>query len=177
MAFDIIQFFPLLLLLLLILDKAGFDLNISQFFWNYLVGRKTRYFWNNSSVYFFNIDIGVGQGLALFPILLVLYLLPVFHIFEQRSKNLKIPVSVISFVDNVLFISQDKSFHTSNSKLFCSYQIMLLFLKQFGLIIEHGKGEVLYHCRVQGVFNLPLLDLTILESPMSQTSFSLYLHN
>jgi len=97
---------------------------------------------------------------------LALYLLPVFQIFEQRSKNLKIPVSVISFIDNGLFISQDKSFHTSNSKLICSYQIMLLLLEQFGLIIEHGKREILYYSRAQGVFNLPLLDLTFLGGPI-----------
>jgi len=93
---------------------------------------------------------------------LALYLLPVFHIFEQRSKNLKIPVSAISFVNNRLFISHNKSFHTSNSKLFCSYQIILLLLEQFGIIIEHGKREVFHYFRAQKVLNLPLLDLTIL---------------
>jgi len=40
---------------------------------------------------------------------------------------------------------------------------MLLLFEQFGLIIEHGKREVLYYFRAQGFFNLPLLDLTILE--------------
>jgi len=44
-AFDITQFFPSLnyQLLLLILDKAGFDLKISNFFKNYLVGRRMKY--------------------------------------------------------------------------------------------------------------------------------------
>ena len=97
---------------------------------------------------------------------MALYLLPVFHIFEKRSKNLKIPVFIISFVDNGLFISQDKSFHTSNSKLFCSYQIMLLLLEQFELIIEHGKTEVFHYFRTQKVFNLSHLDLTILGGPI-----------
>ena len=165
MAFDIVYFFLSLnyLLLLLILEKAKFDPNISQFFWNYLVGRKTKYFWNNFSSSFFNVDIRVGQDLALSPILLVLYLLPVFYIFEKRSKNLKIPVSAISFVNNRLFISQNNSSYTSNSKLFYSYQIMLLLLEQFGIIIEHGKREVFHYFRAQEVFNLPLLDLTILK--------------
>jgi len=40
-----------------------------------------------------------------FPILSALYLLPIFHIFENHLKNLNIPISVLSFVDNGLFIS------------------------------------------------------------------------
>ena len=135
------QFFPFFnhQLLPLILDKAGFDSKISQFFWNYLVGRKIKYLWNNFYFSLFNVNVGVGQNFTLSPILLVLYLLPVFYIFEKRLKNLKIPISVISFVDNGLFVSQNKSFDVSNSNLFCSYQIMSSLLKQFGLVIEHGK--------------------------------------
>jgi len=61
------------------LDKAGFDPKISCFFGNYLVGKKTKYFWNDFSSPFFNINVGVGQGSALSPILSALYLIPVFH--------------------------------------------------------------------------------------------------
>ena len=59
LAFDIFQFFPLLnhYLLTLILGKAGFDLRVVKFFSNYLVGRKTQYFWNSFSSLFFNFDI------------------------------------------------------------------------------------------------------------------------
>jgi len=94
-----------------------------------------------------------------------MYLSSVFQIFEKRLKILKILVSVISFVDDRLFISQDKSFDISNSNLFCSYQIILLLLKQFGLI-KHGKTEVLHFSRTYRTFNHPLLDLTILGSPI-----------
>jgi len=61
-------------LLTLILGKVGFDSRVVKFFSNYLIGRKTQYFWNSFSSLFFNIDVGVGQGLALSPILLALYL-------------------------------------------------------------------------------------------------------
>jgi len=88
-----------------------------------------------------------------------------FKFLKKRLKILKILVSVISFVDDRLFISQDKSFDISNSNLFCSYQIMLLLLKQFGLI-KHGKTEVLHFSRTYRTFNHPLLDLTILGSPI-----------
>ena len=45
LAFGITQFFPLLnhWLIPLILDKVGFNLKISNFFSNYLVGKKTQY--------------------------------------------------------------------------------------------------------------------------------------
>ena len=69
LAFNITQFFLLLnyYLLLLILDKADLDSKISIFFQDYLVDKKTEYYWDNFS-FFFNVDIGIGQGSALLPI-------------------------------------------------------------------------------------------------------------
>ena len=45
LAFDIVQFFPSLNyhLLSIILDKADFDLEISQFFSNFLINKHTQY--------------------------------------------------------------------------------------------------------------------------------------
>jgi len=54
---------------------------------------------------FFNVDIDVGQGSALSSVLSALYLSIILHIFEKRLKNLKILISIISFVDNRLFVS------------------------------------------------------------------------
>jgi len=89
LAFDITQFIPPLNYQLFpsILDKASFDPKISSFFWNYLVGRKTKYFWNSLSFPFFNVEIGVGQRSALSPILSALYFFPIFHIFEKQLKK------------------------------------------------------------------------------------------
>jgi len=92
-------------LLPLILRKAGFDPKINCLFLNYLVERKTWYFWNNFSSPFFNVNIGVRQGLALSPILSVLYLAPVLYILKKHLKTLKIPVSILSFVDNGLLVA------------------------------------------------------------------------
>ena len=127
LAFDIVQFFLLLNyhLLSLILNKARFDFKIAIFFQNYLINKKTKYLWNNFSSSFFNVDVGVGQGTALSPILLALYLSLIFYIFEKRLKNLKIPISFILFIDNSLFISQNKFLNISNSQLFCSYNIIV----------------------------------------------------
>jgi len=71
LTFNISQFFSLLnhCLLILIFEKVGFDLRVVKFFSNYLVGRKTQYFWNSFFSLFFNVDVRVGQGLALSPIL------------------------------------------------------------------------------------------------------------
>ena len=141
-AFDIVQFFPSLnhQLLSLILDKTSFNCKVSKFFSNYLVNKKTMYLWNNLSSPFYN--IGVSQELALSPILSTLYLPPIFHILENCLKNLKIPVSFLSFVDNRLFITQSKSISTSNTNLFCSYNVISNLLTKFSLVMGHNKTEV-----------------------------------
>jgi len=144
------------------LNKARFNPRISSFFSNYLVGRKTQYLWNNFSSSFFNTNISVGQSLALFPILLVLYPSPIYHIFKRRAKNLKISVSLISFIDDSLFILQETTLEKLNSHLFYSYNVISSLLNQFSLIIEHRKTEVFHFSRSHGVLNSPFLDLNCL---------------
>ena len=104
LVFDIAQFFPFLnhQLLPLILNKMGLNHKISKFFKIYLVGRKTKYLWNDFVSPLFNINIGVGQGSALLSILSAFYLSPVFLSLENCLKILKIPISFISFVDDRL---------------------------------------------------------------------------
>jgi len=100
---------------------------------------------------------------ALSPILLALYLSLIFHIFEKRAKNLDIPVSLISFVNDSLFVLQEKSLEKSNSHLFYSYNVISFLLEHFGLVIEYGKTEFFHFSRSQRVFNPSLLDLNILR--------------
>jgi len=45
-------------------------------------------------------------------------------IFKKRAKNQKNLVLFLSFVDDDLFISQEKSFGKTNSYLFCNYNII-----------------------------------------------------
>jgi len=127
------------------LNKARFDLYISSFFSDFLIGCKTQYLCNSFSSPFFNVDMGIGQGSVLSSI---------FHIFEKRAKNLKISVSFLLFVNDGLFILQEKSFKKANSLLFCSYNIISLLFEQFGLVIKHEKTKVFHFSRLYGVFNL-----------------------
>ena len=162
LVFNIAQFFPSLnhYLLSCIIKKAGFDNQIILFFLNYLVDRRTNYFWNNFMSPVFDVNVGVGQDFALSLILSALYLSPLIYILENCLKNLKISNSIISFVDDGLFISQSKSFDISNSYLFCSFNILSNLLKKFGLVVEHSKTEIFHFNRSHGTFNPPLLDLS-----------------
>ena len=168
LAFNISQFFPSLnhQLLTLILEKVGLKSKVSSFFANYLVKRKTSYLWNNLSSSNFEVNMGVGQESALSPILLALYLSLFLHILEKHLKNLKIPISILLFVDNGLIITQNKSLDISNSHLFCSYNILSKLLDSFGLIIEHAKTENFHFNRLHRVFNPPLLDLSPIRGPI-----------
>ena len=168
LAFDIAQFFPFLnhRLLVCILEKAGLCSKVTNFFVNYLVQRSTKYLWNDLSSPFFEVNVRVGQGSALSPILSTLYLSPLLYIIEKRFKNLNLSISILSFVDNGLFIVQNKFFSISNSHLFCSYNILSKLLDSFGLIIEHSKTEIFHFNRSHGPFNPPPLDLSPLGRPI-----------
>ena len=162
--FNISQFFLSLnhQLLPLIMDKVELNQKVLTFFKNYLIGRKTRYLWNNFQSSY-NVNISIHQGLALSPILSTLYLSSIFHILEKHLKILKIPISIISFVNDGLFISQNKSISHSNTNLFCSCNIISSLLMKFRLVVKHEKTEVFHFSRLYGAFNPPLLDLTTIE--------------
>ena len=161
LTFNIAQFFPFLnhCLLTRVIHKAGLDSRIVNFFSNYLINRKTSYKWNSFLSPIFNINVEVDQWSTLSSILSALYLSPFLYILEKRLKNFKIPISIISFVDDGLFISQDKSFDISNSRLFCSYNVITNLLDKFGLIVEYSKTKVFHFSRSQGLFNPLPLDL------------------
>ena len=168
LVFDIAQFFSSLnhCLLALILDKADFNSQVVKFFSNYLVNRKTRYFWNNFSSPLVDINVGVSQGLALSSILSGLYLTLFLYILEKCLKNLNLKISILSFVDDRLLITQSNSFQTSNTHIFCSYNVMFNLLSKFGLLVEHLKTKVFHFFRSQGIFNPPSLDLFLIGGPI-----------
>ena len=168
LAFNISQFFLSLnhKLLTLILEKVGLDPNVTSFFANYLVRRRTSYVWNDLTSPMFEVNVGVGQGSALSPILSVLYFTSFLYILEKCLKNLKIPISILSFVDDGLIIAQSKFLDFSISQLFYSYNILSKLLDSFGLVIEHWKTENFHFSRSQGFFNPPPLDLSLIRGPI-----------
>ena len=86
LAFDISQFFLSLnhQLLTLILGKVDLDSRVVKFFLNYLVGRRTQYFWNNFSSLFWS-----GSRISLISYSFS-YISSIFSsYFRKTLKNLK----------------------------------------------------------------------------------------
>ena len=108
----------------------------------------------------------MGQGSALSPILSAIYLALFLYILEKCLKILKIPISILSFVDDSLLVAQSKSFSISNSLFFYSYNIISSLLVKFGLYVEHSKTEVFHFTRSHGSFNPPSLDLSSIGGPI-----------
>jgi len=167
LVFDIAQFFPSLnhCLLTLSLAKADFEPKVTSFFEDFLVRRKTNYMWNKFFSPTYEVNVRVGQGSALSPILSALYLSFLLYILEKCLNILNIPIFLISFVDDSLFISQNKSIDVSNSQLFYSYNVLSGLLDKFGLNIKHSKTEMFHFNRSHGMFNPPSLDLSPLGGP------------
>jgi len=147
-------------MLIFSLAKVGPNPKVTSFFEDFPVKRKTNYTWNEFSSPTFEVNVGVGQGSALSPILSALYLSPLLYILEKYLKTLNISVSLLSFVDDGLLISQNKSIDVSNSQLFCSYNVLSGLLNKFGLNIEHSKTESFHFNRSHRTFNPSPLDLT-----------------
>ena len=105
-------------------------------------------------------------SLPLLFILSALYLSSIFHILEKQLKILKILISIISFVDDGLFISWNKYISHLNVCPFCSYNIISSLLIKFSLVVEHGKTEVFHSTRLYRAFNLSLLDFTSIGGPV-----------
>jgi len=168
-AFDIVQFFPSLnhKFLSICLKKVGLNTNIVGFFNSYHSNRSTIYTWNNFSSPAFNTNVSVGQGSALFPILSAIYLASVIKIFKKRLKNLKenIPTDILSFIDDGLLISQEKSYSLSSFFLLCSYNIMSKILIDASLIMEHSKTKLFHFTRAHHSPN-PSINLSLVGGPV-----------
>jgi len=70
-------------MLTVILRHSGFTDCLVDFFSDYLVGRSTQCVWNSFLSHACDLDVGMGQGFTLSSILSVLYIVPLFHLFEH----------------------------------------------------------------------------------------------
>jgi len=160
-AFDIAQFFPSLnhSMLTAILRHSGFTDCLVDFFSDYLVGRSTQYAWNSFLSHACDADIGIGQGSALSPIFLALYIAPLLYLFEHRAQALNLDTSTLSYVDNGLLVSQGRTYNKTLPELTSSYSIVLDLIASFGLVMEYDKSEIFYFSRAHKDSN-PKLDLS-----------------
>ena len=149
------------------LKKAGLNTNVGNFFRSYNSDCSTSYLWNGFIFPSFDTNMGVSQGSALSSILSAIYLMPIIKTFKKRIKNLKenILTDILSFVDNGLLISQEKSYSLSSSFLLCSYNIMSKILLDAGLIMEHSKTKLFHFTRARHPPN-PFIDLFSVEGPV-----------
>ena len=66
--------------------------------------------------------------------------------------------SILSFVDNDILISQEKTYNIILPELYSSYRVVIDLMVIFGLVIEHDKSEIFYFSRTHNDSN-PELDL------------------
>jgi len=122
-----------------ILQHFGFADYIVSFFSHYLVGRSTQYSWNSFFSNACDADVSIGQGSALSPILSTLYIAPILHLFEQQAQALNLGSFILSFVDDSLLVSQEKTYNKTLPELTSSYRVVTDLLVSFGLVMEHNS--------------------------------------
>jgi len=107
----------------------------------------------------------VGQGSALSPILLALYIVPPLHLFEHRAQALNLDTFTLSYVDNGLLVSQGRIYNKTLPELTSSYSIVSDLMASFGLVMEHDKLEIFHFSRAHNDSN-PELDLSAISAPI-----------
>ena len=91
---------------------------------------------------FFRTNRGIGQGSALFSILLGIIYCPYLSYFWNKK---------------------------SNTNLFCSYSIIFSLYEQFCLMIKHNKSKVFHFSRTMKNYKPSSLDLRPLERHILQS--------
>jgi len=104
----------------------------------------------------------VEQGSALSPILSVLYIAPLLHLFECRAQALNLDTSTLSYVDDGLL---GRTYNKTLPELTSSYSIVSDLMACFGLVMEHNKSEIFYFSRAHNNSN-SVLDLSAIGAPI-----------
>ena len=74
-------------------------------------------------------------------------------------------MDILSFVDDGLLISQEKSYELSSAFLLSSYNMISKIFSDVGLVLEHNKSEVFHFTRARNPPN-PSIDLTSVRGPI-----------
>ena len=88
-----------------------------------------------------------------------------YFIFLFLFLSLNLNTSILSFVDDVLLISQRKIYNTTLPKFYSSYRVVTDLMVYFGLVMEHNKSEIFYFSRMHNDLNLEL-DLLAIGTPI-----------
>jgi retron-type reverse transcriptase len=157
-AFDIAQFFPSLNhnVLLDIISRLGFPVEMGPSFRSYLVGRRTTYRWDAFTSDPFAVDVGVGQGSALSPVLSALYLTLITRLFHASDIGQR--VGLMSYVDDGTIIAQSARVEDNLAPLKEAYGWLFHAFTALGLVLEHDKSEAFHFSRARS-FEGPAVDL------------------
>jgi ribonuclease HI len=161
-AFDVSQFFPSVNhdMMLRILEKQGFHPKIVNFFKCYLVGRTTHFKWGEAVSPLQEVNVGVGQGSALSPVLTNLYIAPILFKCDpiDGSAPLADKSSLFFYVDDGLLVATSPSCTENVPILREKYQVICRELERIGLRLEHDKTELMhFHQKTTTV--MPGIDL------------------
>jgi hypothetical protein len=157
-AFNIAQFFPSLNheVLFDVFSRMGFPAVLGPFLRLYLVGRRTTYKWDSFTSDPFAVDVGVGQGSAMSPVLSALYLTLIMRRF--RTSDIGHKVDLMSYVDDGTIIAQSRRVEDNLPLLKEAYRWLFRAFKSLGLVLEHDKSEV-FHFSCARSFVGPAIDL------------------
>ena len=98
----------------------GFATEVVEFFRSYLVECTMQYSWDREDSSPFVVDVGVGQGSALSPILSALYLSPLLWQFAIDAPR----ALLMSYVDNGTIIVQSRTWDDNLIKLRRAYGVV-----------------------------------------------------
>jgi hypothetical protein len=156
--FDITQFFPSLNheVLLEVISRLVFPMEMGPFFRLYLVGRRTTYHWDVFTSDLFVADVGVGQGSALSPVLSALYLTLITRLFH--ASDIGHQVGLMSYVDDGTIIAQSARVEGNLALLKEAYGWLFRAFTALGLVLEHDKSEAFHFLHARS-FEGPAVDL------------------
>jgi Reverse transcriptase (RNA-dependent DNA polymerase) len=155
-AFDIAQFFLSINhdVLLQVIDRSGFPPCMGRFFHSYLVGRCTTYKWNAFMSDPYLVDVGVGQGSALSPVLSSLCLVPILKLFS--ASDIGCQVNVMSYMDDGTLITRSPRLEDNLKLLKEAYGWIYHAFTSLSLVLEHTKSKAFHFTRARGNPDLPI---------------------
>ncbi|KAF8651495.1 hypothetical protein AX16_004793 [Volvariella volvacea WC 439] len=162
LAFDIASFFPSVQpdALNRVLLKQGFNRKYTSLFRSYFQGRSTTYRLGEYKSESFPVEVGLGQGSAIFPTLSALYIAPGLKTLTDEVGDEEDALQI--YVDDGVWASTGDTLSDNCARLKHRYIRTRDVLGKLGLIVEHTKTELkhFYTAKVKGAPSLLTSDTT-----------------